>query len=198
MGLALDVRFLKFYFGDAYIGDPSWFTNECMFPNLCLPSFKFRIFVEGRGRNLKLTYKCFCHHGFSLFCQSLREYVIPKWIDMIKAMMKHAIQIEPEPKVCIRNIGIESDFRPSDPIFGGCLLGILYRLLVNKHVSDNYVVERDGNDIVLKIEIPKIPWVVGAAIKNLKWYQNELPKHTRLIVECYPFIRVICKGSRIQ
>lgn len=198
LGLALDVKFLKFYFGDAYIGDPAWFTNDYMFPNICLPKFRFKIFVTRRGNQMVLTYKCYCHHTFSLFCQALRSHVVPKWVKMIKSMMDHADLTEPEPKCYVKSFGAYTIYprKVDDPIFGGSLIGNLYRILTDEAIQGHVNIKRDGHVITITISgIKRVPWTVSSYISVLDRYRQELTKHFKLVVEFYPFIRSVCKGN---
>lgn len=192
--LALDSKFLKFYFGDAYIGDPQWFTNECMFPKLCLPNFKFKIFVASRGKELTLTYKCFCHDSFSLFCQSLREYVIPKWVKMIKAMMDHAEKMEPIPKMYVTSYGTLLG-ESIDPIYGCSLIGSLYKIINDDEVQGKVKINRTGKTVVVRITAKKVPWNAGQAVEQISRFPEQITNKCMLYIEWYPFIRAVCKGT---
>lgn len=194
--LALDTQFLRFYFGDAYIGDPEWFTNECMFPNLCMPKFRFKIFVSRRGKDLTLTYKCYCHNTFSLFCQALRAHVIPKWVKMVKTMMRQAELMERSPKYYVMPYGRSGiSAAVDDPIYGGSFIGAIYRILMDEKVEGHVKIDRTDNVITIRISgIDRAPWTVTSYVGILERYGDGLSKNCKVIVEFYPFIRAVCKG----
>lgn len=116
---------------------------------------------------------------------------------MIKAMIRHAEQIEPEPKYKIMGYGHLMD-SVVDPLFGGGLIGMLHRILTHERVQNNHTVTRSNNVITIRINIEKLPWFVATYIQSLYKYGSELSRKCKIVIECYPFIRAICHGTMEQ
>lgn len=186
--LIFDLEFLKVLFGETLLVKQSSFTPEKLFPNLCLPDFMAKIYITRRRAGLTLRYKCCCKRALSLYCQSLKCYVLGLWIKALRKVIHKATVREPEPKLFVTDfLGLNrycADilFNYNNPVT------CLYEILRSPEMQDNYAIGREGKVVRLYATPPYLSYQVQSHVYLLEHCNKKLP--FKLIVEIYPFIKV--------
>lgn len=181
-----DIMFLDFVFGKIPLLNHSVFTNNKLFPNMCLPDFQIHIMVTRRRFGDTISYTCNCRHGFGLFCQSLKTIALQAWFKQLNIHIKRALNVEPPPKAVVQDMYNLDNFTP-DPLFNNNHpVTCLYRLLSNPEIRKTYALSYARNTVTIYSHPRYVTYDVHTAVELLENCRKKLP--CRLVIVIYPFI----------